>query len=227
MQYFPPFLAVVVAVSLVFFAVPPALAAHPPIGILTLATHAHLDEATAFPGLSVFEGERLSTEAEGRVGVRVGHSILTLGAKTEVELISVEGGMHVDMTVGSVHFSAAANEVVEMHAGDALVRPASTQPTQGLVTLLAPKVLQITAEHGSLNFSYHEEFRNLPEGQTYRVYLDAPAEPADGTSVSGAKAGIATKVTYFIVGAGVAGVAGWGIHDALRSGNAPISPAKP
>jgi hypothetical protein len=227
MRLLRPFLVVVVAISLVFFAVSPALATHSPIGILTLATHAHLEEAAAFPGLSVFEGERLSTEADGRLGVRAGHSILTLGAHTEVELISIDGGMHVDMSAGSMHFAAAENEVVEVHAGDALVRPASRQPTQGLVTMLGPKVLQITAEHGGLNFSYHEEFRNLPEGQTYRIYLDTPAEPADGANVGAEKASIPTKVTYFIVGAGVAGVAAWGIHDALRPGSLPISPAKP
>ena len=220
------FSALAVSGSLLVVVVLPAIAAHLPIGILTLASHAKLGESTAFPGLSVFDGERLITEADGRLAVRTGHSFITLGEKTEAELIQIDGGVHVDMKAGSIHFSSAEGELVEVHTGDAMIGPASTQPTQALVTLLAPKVLQITAERGNLNFSYRNELRNLPEGQTYRIYLDAPSE-AD-TSVSGTQPASAPgRLTYFIVGAGAAGGAAWGIDHALRSGSAPISPAKP
>jgi hypothetical protein len=47
-----------------------------------------------------------------------------------------------------------------------LLRPEKDQPTEAQIATLAPKVLQITARHGGLNFSYCEEFRNLPEGET-------------------------------------------------------------
>jgi hypothetical protein len=227
MHYRRPLSAWAVAVSLLFVEPPTVVAAHPAIGILTLAAHAHLDEAIAFPGLSVFGGERLSTEPEGRLGVRIGRSALTLGESTEISLITVDDGLHIDMSCGSLHFSAAANERLEVHTGDVLVRPASTQPTQASITILAPMVLQITAEHGNLNFSFHQEFRQLPEGQTYRIYLDSPEGPEDSTipvSQGGRKKSL---VAFFIVGAGAGGVAAWGISDAVRSGNLPISPAKP
>lgn len=175
----------------------------------------------------MFEGERLSTDGEGRLGVRAGHSILTLGPNTEVELVSINGGLHVDMSFGALHFSGAENEVVEVHAEDAILGPASTRPTQGTIVIASPKVLQITTERGSLNFSYHGEFRNLPEEQTYQIYLDAPGEPQEATSVGTEKTGNTSKVTYFIVSAGVAGTIAWGLHNALKSENLPISPAKP
>jgi hypothetical protein len=220
------FSALAVSGSLLVVVVLPAIAAHLPIGILTLASHAKLGESTAFPGLSVFDGERLVTEADGRLALRAGHSYITLGEKTEAELIQVDGGVHVDMNAGSVHFSSAASELVEVHTGDAIIRPASAQATQALVTLVGLKVLQITAEHGNSSFSYRDELRNLPEGQTYRIYLDARSE-AD-TSASGTQPASAPgRLTYFFVGAGAAGGAAWGIEHALRSGNAPISPAKP
>jgi hypothetical protein len=110
---------------------------------------------------------------------------------------------------------------------EAILRQASRQATQASATILAPKALQITAERGNLNFIYHDEFRLLPEGQTYRLYLDSPSEPRDATSVGSWKSHSSKRVAYFIVGAGVAGVAAWTIHDALRSSNPPISPAKP
>jgi hypothetical protein len=67
--------------------------------------------------------------------------------------------------------------MIEVHAEEALVRPDSNQRTQVLATILSPKVQQITARHGGLDFIYRQEFRNLPEGQTYRIYLDSPGEP--------------------------------------------------
>jgi hypothetical protein len=148
-----------------------------------LATHAKLDEAVAFAGLSVFDGERLSTGAEGRLGLRTGRSEVTLGGKTQIKLIHMDGrGVHVDMDAGSIHFSSAQDELIEVHAAEVPVRPASAQPTQALLALRAPKVLQITAEHGALHFSYGDEKRNLPEGQTYRVYLDTDgAQPTPTT----------------------------------------------
>lgn len=223
-------LAVVLSLSLTTCVVPPGFAARPPIGILTLAIHAHLNEAVAFPGLSVFEGEYLSTEVEGRLGMRASQSTLTLAGRTEVTLLTISGGMHVDLSSGSVSFSTAEKEVMEVHAEEAMLRPESNHPTQAVITILAPKVLQITARKGGLDFTYREEFRNLPEGETYRIYMDAPAEPQGAEGAGAQKAGRATKVTYFIIGAGVAGAAAtasWFIYRALESGNAPISPAKP
>lgn len=161
MQQLRSLLARVLALVLPFYLVPPAVAANPSIGVLTLATHAHLEGAVAFPGLSVFEGERLSTEAEGRLGIRAGHSVLTLGEQTEVWLNPLNGGLHVDMSQGSLHFASADHERVEIHVAEAIVSPTNTQASQGSVTLLGPKILQITAERGDLNSSFQGEFRTL------------------------------------------------------------------
>lgn len=58
---------------------------------------------------------------------------------------------------------------------------------------------------GNLDFSYREEFRSLPEGQTYPIYLDSPAEPQVAAGSGGAKASITGKVAYFMVGAALGG----------------------
>jgi hypothetical protein len=227
MRYLRTFVAVVVVIFLTTYAVPFGNSAIAPIGILILAEHAHLDDADATAGLSVFEGESLSTEEGGHLGVRVGHSTLALAGKTDVTLHPSSGGVHVDLGAGSMYFSAAENEMVEVHAEEALLRPDSSSPTQAQVSILSPRVLQITTRHGGLDFSYRNEFRNLPEGQTYRLYLDAPAEPDSGVGAGAQKAGNPQKVTYYIMGAGAAGVAVWGVHESVKSGNNPISAAKP
>ena len=196
------------------------------LGILTQAHLAHVDEALAFPGLSIFEGEQLTTDPQGRICVRVGHSVLAMTGNTSAAMFHITDGIHVDVDTGSVYFNGAAGEVAEIHVGDAFLRTATKEASQVRLIILAPNVLQVTAQKGGLNFSYRQEFRYLPEGLTYRVYLDAPAEP-QMDAVDTPKVGIAGKVAYFIMGGATAGAAVWGIHEIVAEGNPPISPAKP
>jgi hypothetical protein len=187
-----------------------------------------LNEAAAFPGLSVFEGEQLSTEGEGRMGVRVGNTTLALSGTSGATLHRIESGLHVDMTSGTLFFSSPEHGSVEVHAEGALLRPEKSEPTQMELTILRPKVMQISARHGNLVFTYRQEYQVLLDGDTYRIYLDASPEPQNAAGAGGEAASHAGKTAFFIVaGAAATGVAAWGIHEAVTSGNGIESPAKP
>jgi hypothetical protein len=221
------FLAAVLCVSLCAH-IPPCLAGpNPALGVLTQASGARVNDADAFAGLSVFDGEQLSTEKQGRLGMKVGATTLAFRGESRATIHGIAGGAHVDMAAGALFFTSPENAVVEVHAGDAMLRPEKNQLTQAEVTLLAPKVLQIAVRRGTLAFSYHEEYQSLPEGETFRIYLDAPAgqpnDAAEGTPNSAKP----RKVAYFILGAAGAGAAVWGINELVGSGNGPESPAKP
>jgi hypothetical protein len=202
-----------------------------PLGILTLAYGAHLNASDAFVGLSVFEGERLSTDPEGKIGVRIGGSVITLVERSAATLQRTSDGAHVDLDAGSVYLLSAKTNPLEVHVEGALLRPHDTQNVRAQILMFAPKILQVTASQGSLDFSYGKEFRVLPEGQTYRIYLQSEDDPretsgaADETEKAGMSA--ATKVAYFIVAGAGAGLAAWGIHDLIQSSNGLESPAKP
>jgi hypothetical protein len=198
-----------------------------PLGILTLAYDAHLNEAAAFPGLSVFEGEDVSTEAEGRLGVRVGRATVLLAGSSGASLHGIDSGAHVDLTAGTVSFSSPENGIVEIHAEEAFLRPEKNQLTQAEVTILAPGVLQVRARRGDLAFRYREEFQVLPEGATYRIYLDSPAEPKDPAGSGAQKSTRLRKVSYFVVGTAGAGLTAWGIYEFTHSGSGIESPTKP
>jgi hypothetical protein len=229
-------IAVFVSFSLCGFPFP-IRAAGKPLGLLTLVYNARLNASEAFAGLSVFPGETMATDADGKAMVRIGESVATLGADSEMTLEPFATGAHVDLEAGSVSVFSARKNPIEVHAEDALLRPHGEQDVQARVVLFAPKVLQITTRAGSLEFSYRGEFRVLPQGQTYRLYLDAEAGPeAQGPAGAGAGNSGATrwpgmstgaKVAFFIVlGTGV-GLAAWGIHDIIQSGGGMESPAKP
>jgi hypothetical protein len=157
-----------------------AYAATETLGILTQAHLAHVDEALAFPGLSVFEGEQLTTDPQGRIGVRVGHSVLTLAGNTSATMFHIRGGIHVDVETGSVYFNGAPGEVAEMHVGDAFLRTATKEASQVRLITLTPNVLQVTAQKGGLNFSYRQEFRHLPEGADLPHLPGCSCGTADG-----------------------------------------------
>lgn len=199
-----------------------------PIGILTQASGAYLDQQGASAGISVFEGECLQTEAGGRASLRFGNSSLALIENSEAMLMRISNGVHIDLSAGTLRFVANSSQVVEIHAEDATIRSQNGQATDATVSIFQPKALQIDARRGGLNFACRQEYRLLPEGQVYRIYLDSPERSeADSTGGVGTGNGVGSKVTYYIVGAAGTGAIAWATYEAIHSGNQPISPAKP
>lgn len=209
----------------------PVYAGGKPLGILTLAYGAHLNASNAFAGLSVFDGERLSTDPDGKLGVRIGASVITLAVQSGATLQRSGDGAHVDLDSGSVYVLSAESNLLEVHTEGVFLRPHGGHQAQAQVLIFAPKVLQITTRQGSLDFSYGKEFRVLPEGQTYRIYLESEDEPQEAAGAgSDTKKGVmsrGTKVAYFILAGVGAGLAAWGIHELIQSHSGVESPAKP
>jgi hypothetical protein len=198
-----------------------------PLGILTQAYEAHLNEAAASPGLSFFDGEDVSTEPDGRLSVRVGPATVLLAGSSSATLHGIDLGTHVDLNAGTVAFLSPENGIVEIHAEEAFLRPEKNQVTKAEVTILSTKVLQVRARRGDLAFRYREEFQVLPEGETYRIYLDSPAEPQNTVGTGAQKSSRLVKVSYFLVGAAGGGLTAWGASEFVHSGRYVESPAKP
>lgn len=202
-----------------------------PLGILTLAYGTHLNTSDAFAGLSVFDGESLSTDAEGKMSARIGGSVITLIERSAATLQRNGDGAHIDLEAGSAYLWSAESNPLEVRVEGALLRAQGAHQVQAQILMFALKILQITTRQGSLDFSFGREFRVLPEGQTYRIYLEAEDGPRNGTDASNdtGKAGMSTetKVAYFILAGVGAELAAWGINDLIQSHNGVESPAKP
>lgn len=220
-------LASVFVVSCAAFTATDSGAATEPVAILTQASGVHLDDQAASPGLSVFEGERVQTDSGGRASLRFGSSSLALLGSSEATLTRVSRGVHIDLSSGTVRFAANETQIVEVHAEDATIRSQDGRVSDATITILQPKVLQIEARRGSLDFTYRREFRMLPEGQVYRIYLDTPDRPDSEASAGGQIGAAGSKVAYYIVGAGAAGGIAWVTYAAIHGGNPPLSPTKP
>jgi len=127
--------------------------------------------------LSVFDGESLSTDAEGKLSARIGGSVITLVGQSGASLQRSGDGTHIDLDEGAIYIWSAEGNPLEVHAEGALLRLHAGHQGQVQVLLFAPKVLQITTRQGSVDFWYGKEFRVLPEGQTYRIYLESEDGP--------------------------------------------------
>ena len=219
--------AVMVCISLCGYSSTVRAGSSPPLGILTRAEDAQLNAAQAYPALSVFEGEALSTTEEGKLGVRVGAATLAFSRGAQATLQKVENGTHVDLTAGSVFFASTQNALVEVHVTDATFRPEDKGLTRAEVRMLRPRVLRVFVIQGNLEFSYRREYQLLREGETYQIELDAPGEPQQPAG-AGAPSVQLTRHTIImiVVGASAAGLTAWGIHELLDS-DLPVSPSNP
>ena len=200
----------------------------PPMGILAQASNAHLNSAQAYAGLSVFAGETLSTAEAGSLDIRIGRVRLILEQGASASLQKLEKGTHVDLMTGSLLFNAPQNGRVEVHVADAMFRPETNALSRASVQMLGPKVLQVHPILGNLEFSYRDEYQLLPEGETYRIYLEAPAE-AQKPAGAGAPS-ISSKrktVIYIVTGVLATGVTVWGIRELVEGPESPSNPSKP
>ena len=149
-----------------------------PLGMVTHAERAHVGEATASAGSTIYDGDRLSTEAGGELRTSSAALTLQLNAQTILTVrhpASPEGNTTAELASGTLVFSAAPTGNIVVVANDALIRPAATAPAVAHIRVVNRKEVRIYAQRGALEFSYHGESEVIPEGAAYRILLD-PSE---------------------------------------------------
>ncbi len=102
--------AVVAAASLLVVGPSPAKVA--PLGMVTHAERAHVGEAAASIGSTIYDGDRLSTEAGGVLRISGPFLTLQLDAQSILTLrrpASKEGSVEADLACGTLVLSAARN----------------------------------------------------------------------------------------------------------------------
>jgi hypothetical protein len=216
----------VVASLLVFLLAGVSLPGHvAPLGVVTEAANARLSAAAVSAGATVYDGDRLATDAQGALRLRSGAALLYLPGQSGVTLHSAAAGTQASLTAGTLVFSAAKAAAMEIHADEARIRPAKDEPTVAQVTMVGPKELRVFARRGALAFSYREETEMIPEGASYRVILDPPdtAEtPAQRGPVSGPrKPGKYNKAFFFVIFGAVGATTVWAVHEAWESPDKP------
>jgi len=208
---------------------PARAAGSSPLGVVTQAAGANINSSGVSAGATVFDGDYFTTTATGLVRVRAGAAQFYLAAQSNVKLRAASGGTLAQLVAGTLVFSSAKVDAMDVEVAQAHIRPASDQPTVAQISVAGPKEIDIRATRGSLQFLYKGESKIIPEGSAYRFVLDPPEDMAFPAEASRAfpdqgvpkKQGRPNrKFLYFIIGA--AGVVTYiAIDEALESPSKP------
>lgn len=193
-----------------------------PLGTLTQAFGARFNSATASTGATVYDGDDLSTDAEGALQFRGPAALIYLPGASGVTLRRLATGTRAHLRTGTVVFSTSKAADIEILADEALIRPAADAPTIAQVTIIGPKELQIYARRSALQFSYCEESARIPEGAFYRILLDPPEAPrgpkSQGSLTPLTKDGKRFKI---IIGTGVGLITAIALQEAFENPDRP------
>lgn len=157
-----------------------------PLGTIIAADRAHIGEAGADVGTTVYSGDRVSTETEGSVQVRAGAARLLLRGSSAAFVDDNDGAPSAKLVLGTATFSTGNAHAFTLYASKAAIRPQTDAPTIGTVTYVNEKELLVTARRGGLTVTVEDEVQVIPEGTSYRVLLDPGAEAAQGPAGAGA-----------------------------------------
>jgi hypothetical protein len=151
------------------------------LGVVIHADRAHVGEAVASEGSTIYEGDRLSTDSGGLMRIDSPALRLQLDAQSTVTLrraATPQADIMAELASGTLVFSAARDSNVLIVADDAMIRPIPNAPVVAHVRVVNLRELRIYAQRGALEFSYHGDSQTIPEGAAYRVLLDPDAQPS-------------------------------------------------
>jgi len=156
-----------------------------PLGTVIAADRAHVGEAGADVGTTIYSGDKVSTELQGSMQVRAGAARLLLLSASAAFVDGNDGSPSARLVLGTATFSTGNAHAFTLFASKAAVRPQTDTPTIGTVTYVNEKELLVTARRGALTVSVEDEVQVIAEGTSYRVLLDPDAEASQGPAGTG------------------------------------------
>ena len=213
----------------------PACAAPKPtasLGTVVTADHARVGDSSVEVGTTIFNGDRLVTDTQGSMQIRVGAARLLLQGASAAIINDTDGTPSAKLVQGAAAFSTGNARAFTLFASRAIVRADSDAPTIGQVTYLSERELLVASKRGSLAVTVDGETRIIPEGSSYRVVLDTMAQGPEGAGSGKDKdrnkkgatgPPLRAGKSYFVpVAIGfVAVVTGLAVSEALESPNRP------
>jgi len=149
-----------------------------PLGVVIQTQNAHLSNANAAIGATVYPGDALATERDGTLRLRVGTGQLYLAPSSSASLTQNAKVTRVTVTSGTVGFASVTSADIELQTPVALVRPANGQRAQGQVSVTGPNHMTVSAYSGALLVERNGESRIVEAGKSYNVTFDPNATPS-------------------------------------------------
>lgn len=139
-----------------------------PSGVVLQTANARLNSTDAAAGTTVYDGDRIETEAKGVVSLQFGQVQLTLAENSSLRMNHENWLVTPILQRGTVIFRTEKGAGPEVRADDVRVRPHNFGLTVGEVTLDDCNVY-VTARTQPLEVTAGRESRILEEGKSFRV----------------------------------------------------------
>jgi len=141
-----------------------------PLGVVTQANLGHLNNSVASVGTTIYNGDRLATDIGGTLGIRSGSAQLALSEDSAILISQDDAILTTVLQGGTVSFTVEGG-ALRLIASDVRVRPQSSAPTVGQLTLEKCAVV-VTSRTQSLEVTAGSETKVVEAGQSYRVSID-------------------------------------------------------
>jgi hypothetical protein len=193
----------------------PLLGQSVPLGVVTQSSGGHLNTAAASVGSTIYNGDRLSTDANGALGVHSGSVQLLLSGDSAIFVGQDAPNLTAALQHGSVAFTVETGGALRLTAADVRVHPQSSALTVGQVTLEDCAVV-VTSRVQALEVTAGKETKIVEAGQSYRVSLDT------GCGKHPSQSPMPAAYSRFILIPIVAGaVTTWALHEVFESPDRP------
>lgn len=158
------------------------------VGVVVEANHASLSGHTASEGTTVYDGDQLSTEAEGSLGLLIGQAVLHLADRSSAVMHDSTGNgarqFDAELLSGAAVLSVTAANSGKIVACGARIQPVSQVRGIVRVQIAGPHELVVYAQRGAAQISYRGETETIAEGKAYRVRLSTSDDGGQGGAIA-------------------------------------------
>lgn len=192
------------------------------VAVVVEANHATLGAVAASPGTTIYVGDRLTTDAEGALRLRVGDAMVELRNRGDAVLREIGAGagseFAVELASGVATLSVSRAKAGEIAACGAQVRPVSQIRGVVRVQILGSNELLVYAQRGAAQVVYRDDTETIAEGKAYRVVLN-PADAGAAEDLSPKPPG-KRKKAFLLIAVGAATAVGVALAVTGRHANA-------
>jgi hypothetical protein len=182
------------------------------VGVVVEANHASLGANAASEGTTIYDGDRVSTDEEGSLGLRIGQAVLHLADRSAAVMHDSSGNgarqFGVELLSGTAVLSVAAASDGEIVACGASIRPVSQARGVVRVQIAGAHELVVYAQRGAAQISYRGETETIAEGKTFRVRLNASDDGGQGSAIAKKPAHSGKMLVMVAIGLGAATAVG-------------------
>lgn len=165
-----------------------------PFAVIVLADLAHVGNANASGGTTVYPGDSLDTAPGGELRLTIAGGQVYLLSDSAAKISNSASALQANLIRGTVGFSSLTDRQFQILAPEGLIEAAYGVPAYGQVTITGSNDIVISAFTGALVLHRGDQTLIVKAGQSYYVSL-----VPDEASPPQRRAGVVPALSYHLV----------------------------